>query len=403
MMKYIIILSVLFSAVACGQNYNKRDIAILNRVDVGAGTLPALAQGYEWRVDDTLFVRVNGATIKYWLGAGTHLQVMQYDSVAALWRPGTIVTDSASAATVSWSNLANATSHQTYNFSTWRMSMYGDLSAGVAAYTWFGAGGAATSKVTDIYTNSGPAKPLQVTAQGNANGVYMDSTAKFTYMGSGTINANLWKGLTVIPSADLDAQIAYKNTANTFTVGQTVNVTGAATGLNVSAVSGSGVYAAATTGAALYGYASSSGAGVWANSVAGTGLLAQTSSGTIADFWYGGASQMKITYHKIAPGSDAVVNLGSDTARYDTLFTQAIAGKVYGTSQLTSGDSVTVYIPGATTSTVWICQAFFTGGQSDADGTLRGYFTTDSLHIRSELSQTIPNLNITYSAERIEP
>ena len=368
-LKIALIVICLMGGTALAQQRPPTKVGILERVDIGSAPT-TLRDGMEWRVGDTVFIRNNGITRGIILGGGTDGQVLVLDSAAGLVNWATIVTDSASAASVSFSNIANATGHSTHEFGSYKLIMNAlTLNDNVSQFEWYGYGGNSVASLFNVHTESpSGARAFQATARGGANGVYLDSTAKFTYMGSGTIDANLWKGLTVIPSANLDAQIAYKNVANTFVGPQTATATGVLSGFQATAVTGNAISGTATgLGNGVLGAGNSGGGtGVAAQSINGIALLALSTSGTIADFYYGITEKAKIDINGVhtvgirpLTGSDATVSPRGDGtwvyelhkqgayAANDTItFTGIPTGKTWAFSFGVVGKPTVMFTPG---------------------------------------------------------
>jgi hypothetical protein len=246
-------------------------------------------------------------------------------------------------------------------------------------------------------------KPLAVLGN-NGYGVEVTNAGVLQPVSSGHISADKWKGLDTVARANLPAKTAFEDKSNNFTAPQVTLIDAndvALGGSNNYSGFGVGVQGnvAGSSGAGVYGYSGGAAHGLWGRSTSGVGLYANTSATEIAHFAKSDVVKLVVAETNIFPASTGY-DLGSSTKRMDSLFVVAIEGKNYGTAVLQPGDSVNVYVKGATSS--WIVQAFFRGGQG-SEGGLNAYCTTDTAHISAELLQSAGSLVITYSAERIVP
>lgn len=401
MKKLIVLLLALLPTFGVAQ-YTTRSSHIFEYRPLTAG---AALQGNRksYFIGDTLFFELGGSRYGIELYATGNNYVLGYDSATQRWKGisvgggggGPLRLDeildpiTGKTFTIGTSPLQFATSGSTPNYPQFYLS---DATTG-----------AFTRAFAQIATGaSNLSKPIKITAQGTTNGVEMNALGSLDPIGTGVINANKYKGNTLISSSDLAANVALEDASNTFTSLQTISgtftggyglaVVNSATG----STSGGVVSTAAGSGYGVRGN-STNGVGGRFTSGTGTALEVESTSGTMASLYYNSSARLHLKYDKIEPVVTNSVDLGTSVSNFDTLFVDNISQKQTGQATLGSGDSVNVYVRGALNT--WTSQISFLGGQG-ADGICFGYFTADTLHIKAELSQPYPNRVVSYAVER---
>lgn len=316
------------------------------------GTVPSDASLFGnstlYNLGDTLVWERANARIKLLLAGATEAQALIYDSTLGLWKPGAGGGGGASALNA----LTNSTGNGSLSLGTYSQTFTsGATAANSPTWDFVGSSAAHTGYLLRLYTSSGSSttKPLGLFVRGTTNGVHMTATGALTSVGTGTIDANRWKGQATFDKASQHAMTVYKDQYAAFTAA--VSVASSAIGANaLSVYNGAvgslsiGIAGEANEGTGVWGE-SSLGYGVLGKSVYGQGGTFGSANGPMASFFYGPSSTTRITFYTDRLEPESGMDLGTAEKPFDSLFVNTFNdGSIHeGTTLFLANDSAFVY------------------------------------------------------------
>jgi len=282
--------------------------------------------GYWYHTGDTLNMEYGGVRYKLLLAGATDGQALVYTAATKLWSPGAGGTGGATAI----NDLLTSTNSGTASLATYYQWFTSGNTAGNApSWRFQGTGTTHSSYLAQFYTSdaTSSSKPIGIFARGTANGVEMSSLGAFSYIGTGTINANLWRGSATFDKASQNAQTVYKDQVNTFAFGQTINSTSSISPLTVSST-GNAHGINATTSASNYsavrGYHTGVGLGVYGFSQSGYGGWFDAQNGSSLGIASRGTLVLNFSGETMIPFNNGVYSLGTNNYRFREIHADSV-------------------------------------------------------------------------------